>query len=52
MVRIGKIPIIEHIINYYKKFQIEKVIICAGYKKEIIIKYFKNNKNIIVCDID
>ena len=50
MVKVGKIPIIQHIINYYEKFNVKEVIICAGYKKEIINKYFKNNKHIKVCD--
>ena len=50
MVKIGKIPIIQHIINYYEKFNVNEVIICAGYKKEIIKKYFKNNNKIKVFD--
>ncbi len=50
MVKIGKIPIIQHIINYYLKFQITDVIVCGGYKKEILIKYFKQNPNIKVVD--
>ena len=50
MVKVGKIPIIQHIINYYEKFNVKEVIICAGYKKEIISKYFKNNKYVKVCD--
>jgi len=50
MVKIGKIPIIQHIINYYEKFNVKEVVICSGYKKEIIKKYFKNNKNIKVCN--
>ena len=52
MVKIGKIPIIQHIINYYEKFNVKEVVICSGYKKEIIKKYFKNNKNIKVCNTD
>ena len=48
MVKIGGIPIIQHIISYYEKFNVKEVIICAGYKKEIIKKYFKNFKKIKV----
>ena len=48
MVKIGNIPIIQHIINYYSKFNITDVIICGGYKKEILKKYFHNNPNIKV----
>ena len=50
MVKIGKLPIIQHIINYYEKFDVTEVIICAGYKKEIIKKYFAKHKLIKVCD--
>ena len=48
MVKIGGIPIIQHIISYYEKFNVKEVIICAGYKTEIIKKYFKNFKKIKV----
>tara|TARA_Y100000816_G_C25994607_1_gene519572 strand:+ start:113 stop:805 length:693 start_codon:yes stop_codon:yes gene_type:complete len=50
MIKIGNIPIILHIINHYKKFNFNEVIICAGYKKEIIEKYFENTKKIKVVD--
>ena len=50
MVKIGNIPIIQHIINYYERFNIDQTIVCAGYKKEILIKYFKKNKNVKICD--
>jgi glucose-1-phosphate cytidylyltransferase len=41
MVRIGNIPILRHIINYYSKFGHKDFIIAAGYKAELIDKYFK-----------
>jgi len=50
MVKIGDKPIIEHIISHYLKFGFSEVIICAGYKKEVIIDHFKNKKNIHVED--
>ena len=50
LVKIGNIPIIQHIINYYERFNIDQTIVCAGYKKEILIKYFKKNKNVKICD--
>ena len=52
MIRIGNKPIIEHIILIYKKYGINKFIIAAGYKSEIIKKYFKKKKykNIRVVD--
>ena len=50
MVKIAGKPIIEHIIGHYLKFGFSEVIICAGYKKEIIMDYFKNKKNIHVVD--
>ena len=46
MVKIGKIPIIQHIINIYKKNGFHDFILATGYKSEIIKKYFKNKKNV------
>ncbi len=53
MVKIKKKPIIVHIIKHYAKFGIKDFYIAAGYKKEIIQKYFKKKKlglNISVVD--
>ena len=44
MVKIGKLPILIHIINIYRKYGFRDFILALGYKKEIIIKYFKKNK--------
>ena len=46
MVKIGNKTILEHIIDYYKKFGLEEFIIASGYKSKIIEDYFKNKKNI------
>ena len=43
MVKIKKVPIIVHIIKHYKKFGLKDFYIAAGYKKEIIKRYFKKN---------
>ena len=48
IVKIGKIPIIHHIINYYMLFGFNDFILCAGYKHKKIFDYFKNFKNIKV----
>jgi glucose-1-phosphate cytidylyltransferase len=53
MVKIKKIPIIEHIIMHYAKFGLKNFYIAAGYKQNIIRNYFKNKKthlNINVID--
>jgi glucose-1-phosphate cytidylyltransferase len=58
MVKIGDIPILRHIINYYSKFGHKDFIIAAGYKAELIDKYFReelfsiknDNLNIEVID--
>lgn len=42
MIRIGNIPIIEHLMNIYKKYDYNDFILCAGYKIEIIKEYFCN----------
>jgi glucose-1-phosphate cytidylyltransferase len=44
MVKIGKKPILWHIIKYYSVFGFSNFIICGGYKIEVLKKYFKNNK--------
>jgi glucose-1-phosphate cytidylyltransferase len=41
MVKIGKNPILWHIIKYYSVFGFSEFIICGGYKINIIKNYFK-----------
>jgi glucose-1-phosphate cytidylyltransferase len=50
MIKIGDKPIISHIINHFMKHNFSEVIICSGYKKEVIDNYFKNEKKIQVVD--
>ncbi len=44
MINIGNEPILIHIMKIYAKYGIKKFIICAGYKKDIIKKFFYKNK--------
>ena len=44
MVKIGNLPILRHIINYYKSFGFNEFIIATGYKSNIISNYFKSHK--------
>ncbi len=44
MVKIGKKPMIVHIMNFYKSYGYDDFILAAGYKQEVIRKYFKKNK--------
>ena len=46
MVKIGSKPIIDHIINIYKKHGFNDFILATGYKNKILEKYFSNRKNI------
>ena len=41
MVRIGNVPILRHIMNYYSKFGHSEFIIALGYKADVIIDYFQ-----------
>ena len=41
LVPIKNIPIIEWQINYLKKFDIDEIIVCTGYKTEMIETYLK-----------
>jgi glucose-1-phosphate cytidylyltransferase len=40
MVRIGNVPILRHIMNYYAKFGHTEFIVALGYKAEVISDYF------------
>ena len=44
MVQIGDKPILSHIMNFFQSYGYDDFIIAAGYKKEIIIDYYKDNK--------
>ena len=44
MVRIGNIPILHHIMNYYASFGHKDFVIALGYKAEIIKTYFADLK--------
>ena len=46
MVKIGKKPIIDHVINIYKHHGFKKFILATGYKSKIIEKHYANKKNI------
>ena len=43
MVEIGRKPILWHIIKHYEHYGFKNIIICAGYKGEMIKKFFKKN---------
>ena len=45
MVKIGGVPVLTHITNYFDQFGDFKYIICSGYKEEVLFDYFKNNPN-------
>lgn len=45
MIRAKKIPLLIHIINQYKKYDINDFYILTGYKQEIIKDYFLKNNN-------
>ena len=44
MVKIGKKPILWHIIKYYSVFGFSEFIICGGYKINIINNLFRSSK--------
>jgi glucose-1-phosphate cytidylyltransferase len=48
MVKLGGLPIILHIINYYKKFGYNEFIICSGYKRHVINNYFIDDHSVDV----
>jgi len=44
MILIGDKPILWHIMKYYSKFNFSEFVICAGYKAQVIKKFFKHLK--------
>ena len=44
MVKIGDIPILHHIINYYAKFGHREFVLALGYKAKMVEDYFKRRK--------
>ncbi len=44
MVKIGKLPILIHLMNYYSSFGYNEFILALGYKGDYIKKFFKNYK--------
>ena len=48
LVPLKNIPIIEWQIKYLKKFGVDEIIICTGYKTEMIENYLKIKKNLDV----
>ena len=44
MIPINKVPILIHIINYYRKYCFNEFYIAVGYKSKIIKDYFKKKK--------
>ena len=46
MVRIGNVPILLHIMNYYAKFKHSKFIIVLGYKADVIREYFEKELSV------
>ena len=46
MLPVGNKPILEHVIDAVKKSGIAEIIIVVGYKKEVIMDYFKDYKGV------
>ena len=45
MVRIGNIPILQHIMNFYSSFGHKDFVVALGYKAKVIVEYFETNRN-------
>ena len=44
MIKIGGLPMLTHIMRFFKNYGFDEFIIAAGYKKSVIDKYYKNSK--------
>lgn len=47
MVKIGRKPMLLHIIEYFQKFELNKFIVCSGYKSHYIKDYFVKNHKVL-----
>ena len=43
MVKIGKEPILTHIMRFFSSFGCDNFIVAAGYKQEVILDYYKDS---------
>tara|TARA_X000000368_G_scaffold417295_1_gene413288 strand:- start:994 stop:1689 length:696 start_codon:yes stop_codon:yes gene_type:complete len=48
MVKVGDIPVIEHLINIFQQYGNFNFLICSGYLEEIIFDYFQDWHNVKV----
>jgi len=48
MLPVANKPVLEYVFDSVRKSGIEEIIVVVGYKKEVIMEYFKNYKNIII----
>ncbi len=46
MVKIGKLPILVHIMNHYARYNFKDFVVAAGYKFEVINEYFQDYRNV------
>lgn len=46
MVKVGGIPVLEHLINIFEKYKKFKFIVCTGYLENIIFDYFSDWDNV------
>jgi len=49
LVKVGKIPIIQHKINYYKSQGFKNLIFCTGYKANVMKKFLKKKYKNPIC---
>jgi len=52
MLPVGNKPILEYVFDAVKNSGIEEIILIVGYKKEVIMEYFKNYKGIKITYIE
>jgi len=50
MVKIGNLPVLEHLLNIFKKYDEFEFLICSGYLGEVIEDYFSEFKNVKIVD--
>jgi glucose-1-phosphate cytidylyltransferase len=46
MVKVGTLPILVHIMNYYAKFDFKDFVVAGGYKSHVISEYFEESANV------
>ena len=47
LIKVGKMPILWHLMSYYASFGYSEFVLCLGYKSETIVDFFRSQSGIV-----